>query len=36
MSYSGFDEEMKNAVLSSPLLQAKVSEMATKKALVEE
>jgi len=34
--YSGFDEEMKNAVMASPLLQAKVSELAKKRVLVEE
>ena len=34
--YPGFDEEMKSAVMASPLLQAKVSELAKKRVLVEE
>ena len=34
--YPGFDEEIKSAVMASPLLQAKVDELAGSRALVEE
>ncbi|EON97609.1 putative glycerol-3-phosphate acyltransferase protein [Phaeoacremonium minimum UCRPA7] len=34
--YSGFSENMKNSVLSAPLLQAKIAELAEKRVAVEE
>jgi len=34
--YSGFDEEVTGAIMASPLLQAKVSELARKRASMEE